>query len=326
MRNILLLSSGRRVELIQSFQRAFAKKSPNSKVVAADAQPLAPALYYADSSVVLPKISESGYKKELIKAIKERNIDLVIPTIDPELPVLAAAKTEIEEVTDAKVMIADPWVINICNDKELTHSHVTEKGLIAPDLYDTESELDDSNFPLILKPKSGSSSIGVNVVNSNEELQFLLPRTNDPMIQELISGEEYTADCFCDFDGKVISIVPRLRIATRGGEILKGKIVKDMEIINSVRSLLETLPMPGHSTVQCFKTERGIEFIEVNPRFGGGAPMSIAAGANSCERLIDLLAGKTLDYDEGYEDGLLFLRFDQSIVLREEQLKTGLKN
>lgn len=325
MRNVLLLSSGRRVELIQCFQRAFAKKSPNSKVIAADAQPLAPALYFADEAVLLPKISETGYKESLIDVINENDIELVVPTIDPELPVLAALKAEVEAATNATIMISEPWVIDICNDKELTHRHLMENGLLAPVLHNSESELTSEDFPLILKPKAGSSSIGVNVVGSAEDLQFLIPRTKDPMIQELVYGDEYTTDCFSDFDGNIISIVPRLRIATRGGEILKGRIVKDLEIVAAVRALLETLPMPGHSTVQCFKTARGVEFIEVNPRFGGGAPMSIAAGADSCERLIDLLDGQALGYDDSYEDGLTFLRFDQSIVLRDEDLKLGKK-
>lgn len=323
MRNILLLSAGRRVELVQCFQKALAKKSPNSKVVAADAQSLAPALFFADEAVLLPKISEAGYKEALVKIIVEKEIDLVIPTIDPELPILAGIKSEVETDTDATIMIAEPWVINICNDKVLTHQHVTQNGLLAPVIYASESELSVENFPIILKPRAGSSSIGVNVVDSIEDLHFLIPRTKDPMIQEMIYGEEYTVDCFSDFSGEIISIVPRLRIATRGGEILKGRIVKDPDVISASKSLLKSLPMPGHSTIQCFKTKRGIEFIEVNPRFGGGAPMSIEAGANSCERLIDLLDGHSLTYDDKYADGLTFLRFDQSIVLRDHELSIG---
>lgn len=320
MKNVLLLSSGRRVELVQCFQRALERVSPNSKVVAADAQPLAPSLYFADASVVLPKINEASYKDELIKVLNDFEIQLVIPTIDPELPVLARIKREIEAETNAFVMVAQPWVVDICNDKELTHNHIVENGLLSPKLFDLGGQVEEENFPLMLKPKSGSSSIGVNVVHNQQELDFLVPKTNEPMLQELVEGEEYTADCFADFDGNVISVVPRLRIATRGGEILKGRIAKDPAIIEAVQELLRTLPIPGHSTVQCFKTGRGIEFIEINPRFGGGAPMSIVAGADSCERLVKLIDGESLEYDESYQDGLTFLRFDQSIALNDDDI------
>lgn len=324
MKNILLLSSGRRVELVQAFQRAFAEVSPNSKVIAADAQPLAPALYHADEAIILPKISASNYKDELSKAIQKYEIDLVIPTIDPELPVLADLREELEAETNTKIMVAEPWVTKICNDKVLTQEHVLKNGLLAPAILEP-SEIQMQSFPLILKPRAGSSSIGVNIVSSLDELEYLLPRTQNPMVQQLVYGDEFTADCFSDFNGNVISVVPRLRIATRGGEILKGRIVKDPEVIDAVRKLLESLPMPGHSTVQCFKTERGVEFIEVNPRFGGGAPMSIVAGADSCKRLVTLLNGGSLEYDESYEDGLTFLRFDQSIVLRGSDIIQGEK-
>ncbi|AGG65758.1 ATP-grasp domain-containing protein [Corynebacterium callunae] len=323
MRNILLLSAGRRVELIQAFQSAFAEVSPLSKVIAADAQPLAPGLYHADLAIILPKVSANNFRDELVKAIREYEIDLVVPTIDPELPVLSHLREQLEDETGTRIMIAEPWVIDICNDKVLTQQHVTKNGLLAPKIYEDSSLIESSQFPLILKPRAGSSSIGVNIVNSLEELNYLLPATQSPMIQQLVFGDEFTADCFSDFEGKVISIVPRLRIATRGGEILKGRIVKDTDVIEAVRRLLESLPMPGHSTVQCFKTKEGVEFIEVNPRFGGGAPMSIAAGADSCKRLVELLNGGVLEYDESYEDGLTFLRFDQSIVLKDNELIQG---
>lgn len=317
MTNILLLSAGRRVELVEAFQNALATHSPGSRLIAADIQALAPALYHADEAVLLPSINEPTYIDELCKTIDDFDIKLVVPTIDPELLVLAEARRDIEKRTRARVMISEPWVTRITNDKVFTHEHVLSHGLLAPSIYESPTDLRDDNFPVILKPRAGSSSIGVNRVESREELKYLLPRTADPMIQELLTGEEYTVDCFSDFDGAVISVVPRLRIATRAGEILKGRIVKDPDIINAVKKLLRELPMPGHSTVQCFKTERGVEFIEVNPRFGGGAPMSIAAGADSCSNLVRLLQGETMSYRDDYEDGLTFLRYDQAVVLRD---------
>lgn len=320
MVNVLLLSSGRRIELIQAFQKALSEHAPGSKIIAADAQSLAPALYLADKAVLLPRLTEETYIDRLCEVIEKFKIELVVPTIDPELPILSDARKEIEARTGTRIMVADPWVIRICNDKILTQEHVVSNGLLAPFVFESATGVSEEDFPLILKPRAGSSSIGVNVVKSFDEINYLLPRTHDPMIQEFVTGEEYTVDCFSDFDGNVISVVPRLRIATRGGEILKGRISKNRNIMNAVEALLRTLPMPGHSTIQCFETDRGIEFIEINPRFGGGAPMSIAAGADSCSRLIKILQGEELSYDDSFEDGLTFLRFDQSIMVRDSDL------
>lgn len=306
--------------MVQAFQKALLKHASGSKVVAGDAQGLAPALYHADDAVLLPRVSDPSYLDSLCSAIKDHQISLVVPTIDPELPVLAALRSEIESRTGARVMVAEPWVTRICDDKILTQDHVSENGLMAPMLYAQPEDIRDKDFPVIIKPKAGSSSIGVHVVNTRDELDYLLPRTAEPMIQRLIVGDEHTVDCFSDFEGNVVTVVPRLRIATRGGEILKGRIVKDPEIIAAVKSLLATLPMPGHSTVQCFKTDRGVEFIEVNPRFGGGAPMSIAAGADSCSHLVRILQGERLSYNEDYEDGVTFMRFDQAVMVRDSEV------
>ena len=138
------------------------------------------------------------------------------------------------------------------------------------------------------------------------------------MVQELVEGEEYTIDCFADLAGEVISVVPRVRLATRGGEVAKGRVVRHDALIADVRRLLEMLRPIGHVTVQCIVTEDGrIVYIEVNPRFGGGAPMSIASGADSCEWLYRILRGEELHYDGKFRDGLTFLRYDQSICLDE---------
>ena len=139
----------------------------------------------------------------------------------------------------------------------------------------------------------------------------------EPMVQEFIEGTEYSVDVFCDFDSNPITVVPRIRLATRGGEIAKGQISRDREIINDVMRMLDILKPVGHITIQCMKTKRGIEYIEINPRFGGGAPMSIDAGADSCENLYRLLLGEKLQYNEDYKDGMLFVRFDKSISINK---------
>ena len=134
-----------------------------------------------------------------------------------------------------------------------------------------------------------------------------------------MEGREFTVDVFLDFDGNLITVVPRLRMATRSGEISKGKIIKDREIIDDIKRLVKALKPIGHITVQLMKTNKGIEYIEINPRFGGGAPMSIQSGADSCENLYRLLMGDKLEYNENYRDNIMFFRFDNSICVDENK-------
>lgn len=318
--NVLILSAGRRVELVQAFRAAVRRLGVQGRVIAADCQLLAPALYFADEWTLLPKVSERDYVDSLIREIRQRRVALVIPTIDTELPILAANRGRIENGTGARVMVSDESVIQHCGDKIAMHAFFVEHGFGTPRLYSSE-DLDEGAYslPLFIKPRDGSASIGAHRVDSQEELEGYRQTVPNPLVQECVEGEEYTLDCFADLTGRVISVVPRVRLATRGGEVAKGRIVRHEALITDVKRLLGALRPIGHVTVQCIVTPVGrIAYIEVNPRFGGGAPMSIASGADSCEWLYRTLLGEELEYASEFRDGLTFLRYDQSVCLDED--------
>lgn len=316
--NILILSVGRRVELVECFQNAAKRLKIQSIIVGADCSDSAPAMFYTDKQVILPKITDENYIDEIINVCNREEIKLIIPTIDTDLILLSTERERIEFETDALVLISKPEIISMCRDKISTQKYLEENGFKIPKMY-TREELksEDLTFPLFIKPKSGSSSINIFKVNNLEELHIYQSIIKEPIIQDYMEGDEYTVDAFSDFQGKVITIVPRLRMATRGGEISKGKIVKDREIIKDVKKLIESIKPTGHVTVQLMKTSKGIEYIEINPRFGGGAPMSIKSGADSCANLYRLLMGEDLEYNENYRDNIMFFRFDNSICVDE---------
>jgi carbamoyl-phosphate synthase large subunit len=312
--NILILSAGRRVELVNRFKSAIENLELKGKIIAGDCSDLAPALYFADEKIILPRVDSGKYINAIIDVCKEFSVDLVVPTIDTELLLLSEYKKEIELKGKCKLLISSNKVIEICRDKILTQKYLEDKGFGIPKMFSYE-DIVDEDFPLFIKPKSGSSSIDAYKLESMSDLNNYIKMVNDPIIQEFAEGEEYTVDVFVDFDGNIITIVPRLRIATRSGEIAKGRIVKDPLIINDVKILINELKPIGHITVQLMKTSDGIKYIEINPRFGGGAPMSIDSGANSCENLLKLMCGKRLSYNENYRDNVTFLRFDSSICI-----------
>lgn len=318
--NILILSAGRRVELIRCFQKAAQKLNIKSNIVAGDCSLTAPGLYFADKKIKLEPIKEEEkYITSIISACKKEDIALIVPTIDTDLLLLARNKSIIEELTHAKLLISDIGIIKICRDKIKTQQFFEKYNFHIPRMYSKE-ELNKENirFPLFIKPKSGSSSVNTFIVNDRDELDTFQSIVKDAIVQDFIQGDEYTVDVFLDFESNVISIVPRLRIATRSGEISKGRIVKDREIIQDILRLMSILKPIGHITVQLMKTEKGIEYIEINPRFGGGAPMSIQSGADSCEYLYKLLMGEDLQYNENYKDNITFLRFDDSICINDK--------
>ncbi|SFT25321.1 ATP-grasp domain-containing protein [Paenibacillus sp. BC26] len=316
--NVLMLSAGRRVELVQCFQKAAKKLNVTSNIVAGDCSDTAPALFFADRKYKLPQINEPNYIESIIQACNEEDISLVVPTIDTDLMLLARNKNYIEKETKAVVLISDIKVVENCRDKFNTQRFFEANDIGIAKMY-TDEELSNNElrFPLFIKPKSGSSSINAFKVNNADELEIYKSLIKEPIVQDFIEGEEYTVDVFLDFNSTVITIVPRLRLATRSGEISRGKIVKDRVIIEDIKRVMKLLKPIGHITVQLIKTNYGIKYIEVNPRFGGGAPMSIQSGADSCENLYRIMLGEKLVYHENYRDNLLFLRFDNSICLDE---------
>lgn len=317
--NVLILSAGRRVELVKCFKEARESLGIEGNIVAVDISTTAPAIYHADKYYIVPRINDEKFIGEIIRICKEEDIHLIVPTIDTELKKLSDNKILIESNTNAKVLVSSEEVIKICRDKYNTQDFFEKNGFKMPHLV-TKKDIDEKNyrFPLFIKPLNGSSSINTFKINNERELEFFLEYVPNPIVQEFIEGDEYTIDVFTDFKSNLITIVPRQRIATRGGEVLKGITKKDREIIEEVKKVIYKLKPIGHITVQCMKTKDGIKFIEINPRFGGGAPISIKAGANSPKNLYKLLLGEELNYNEDYEENLLASRYDEAVFLNHK--------
>ena len=316
--NILITSCGRRVELVKAFQNARDIVGIKGSVMCADMSVKAPAMMFADKSFTVPRLSDHKYIDELINICTENNIDLIVPTIDTELQILADYKSKIENCTNAKVLISNSNVIEICNDKIKATQFFADNGFSIPNtLSDSDVVNGNYSFPLFIKPLNGSSSINAFKVNNEKELKFFYDYITDPIVQECVTGVEYTVDVFIDFDGNIITCVPRKRLATRGGEVLIGEIDMNCDIIDNVTKMIKTLGAIGHITVQGFYCEdKQFRYIEINPRYGGGAPMSIKAGADSCSMLYKLLSGSNItDEDTVIRDGALFSRFDDCVEI-----------
>ena len=312
---ILFTSIGRRVELMQAFKNAAKNLKVNLEIYGADITDSAPALYFCDYTVIVPKIRDENYIPTLIKICKEEKIDALIPTIDTDLLLLSQHKNDFGNTI---VVISDEDKVAICRDKRYTADYFNSLGLNSPHPVDDYKNYKEG-FPAFIKPKDGSSSIFAYKVENEEELISYAHQIPDYIIQPFISGTEYTVDVFCDFEGNPIYITPRIRLAIRSGEVLKTEIRQDDSIINEIKELVKDYKPCGQITVQLIKDSKTNKnyYIEINPRFGGGAPLSIKAGADSAEAMLRLLNGEKLFYqDKKAEDGAIFSRFDQSVRVK----------
>ena len=318
--NTLILSAGRRVELTKLFKKALEKLNLDGNIITADINNTAPALQFSDKYYLISRIDSENYIDDIINICLKEDINLIIPTIDTELLKLAENKEKIETLTKAKINISSLGVIKICRDKLKTQEFFQKNGFGVPKLISEKDILENNlKFPLFIKPFNGSSSINTFKIKNKEELMFFKNYISQPVIQEFIEGEEYTVDVFLDFESNPITIVPRQRLATRSGEISKGLIIKNRKIIKDIKRLIKVLKPVGHITVQCMDTKNGIKYIEINPRFGGGAPMSISAGADSCVNLYKLILGEKLTYTEEYRENLLCVRYDETLYIDKEK-------
>ncbi len=312
MKNILITSIGRRVELIQLFKNAIIDKNINCKVIGIDSSRTAPGIKFVDIFENISKIDSKKYNQELESIIKKHNVGLIIPTIDTELLILSSLKEELRSKFDCNVLIPDQDLLNNFRNKINSHNYFIQNGFNSPTLLSPNMVF---QFPVFIKPFDGSSSIGAMKVENRDELEYLLKNTKNPMIQEFIDGPEFSIDVFKYSNDEIVSLVIRERIAVRSGEISKGRIVKDTLIEKEVRRFAQTIRFIGNITIQVIKKDDKIYFIEVNCRFGGGTPISIMAGANSCHYAIDIMLGKPLTKLPKVQTNIDFARYDQTVFL-----------
>jgi carbamoyl-phosphate synthase large subunit len=299
------------------FKEYLMQQNISGKVITADYKNNAPTVFISDKHYLVPTVSDENYLNELVNICLKEKIKLIIPLIDTELPILAKNKKRFEEL-GIKVLVSSGQIIEIGCDKLETFNFFIKHNISTPKVY--QEDEDDYQFPLIVKPRNGSAGNGVTIVHDQRELKFFQNYITNSIIQDYVTGEEYTVDVMLDWEGNIKSIVPRLRIETRAGEVSKGVTKKDFAIIDAVVDVMGKLEgVVGCINLQCFKKDNGeIVFIEINPRFGGGAPLSIHAGANLPKWTIALIEGLTFsDFDFSWRDGVTMLRYDDAVFTEQ---------
>jgi carbamoyl-phosphate synthase large subunit len=317
--NILFTCIGRRVSLQRAFRAAAKSLGLNCSIFGTETTELSSALQLCDKAFVVHPVTHRQYIPQLLAIVKSHHIGLLVPTVDLDLKVLAANRQKFEAL-GCRVLVSKLSVINICQDKRKTYRFLIENGFDSPLTLSPREILSKRRFngPYFMKPWDGYAGRGNAVIEDRRDLEFYTEKIPNPICQELVRGQEVTCDAYVDFDMKVRCIVPRLRLEVRSGEVSKARIVKNKRIMKLTKSLVEKLGAgPGVITIQLFRTsDKKIKFIEINPRFGGGVPLSIKAGANFPKWILQQLTGrKPRIIFDGFEDGLTMLRYDAEVWL-----------
>lgn len=315
--NILITSAGQRVSLVRAFQKELTTLYPGKKVYTTDMHPeLSAACNVSDKYFTVKRVTDPNYIEELIGLCRQHDIGMVVPTIDTELMVLAKNKERFKEL-GIHVIISSVDFVDKCRDKRKINLFFEERNIEVPKAIDKFNP----QFPLFIKPYDGSLSVNTFLIERSEQLtEFHL--TNEKFLfMEYIDKQhhaEYTVDMYYDKMNRARCIVPRKRLLIRAGEINKGLTCKN-GLVAFLRERLDTIPgAVGCLTVQVFLNETSgrIVAIEINPRFGGGYPLSYKAGANYPQWLIrEYFDNETIEYFDDWEDQLLMLRYDDEVIV-----------
>jgi carbamoyl-phosphate synthase large subunit len=315
---VLVSSAGRRVELLRGFRAALADLGVDGRVLAADRSWWSSAFHLADQGVRVPSCHDPSFVPAVLVVCARHGIDLVVPTIDPELPVYAAARDRFAEA-GVTVAVSSPAAVAIAADKVRTHGWLVEAGL--PTVRQAAVDVVRADpagwpFPLVVKPRYGSAGTGVAVVTSHDELD-VAARSGEVVVQSLAPGAEHTVDVLVDRAGRCVSVVPRRRLEVRAGEVSKAVTVRSPALEDLAERVCDALPGAyGPLTVQMFVEGGDMAVIEVNARFGGGFPLAREAGADHPRWLVEEVAGlpSTASRD-AWRDGLVMLRYDAAVFV-----------
>jgi carbamoyl-phosphate synthase large subunit len=213
-------------------------------------------------------------------------------------------------------------LVDYCRNKNLTKKVFDDLGISYPTIFNKDA----IEFPCFMKPYDGSCSIGAKAIPSSSDLTDLDLKNPKNMFMELIpcTYKEYTVDAYYDKFGDLKCFVPRLRIETRAGEISKG-VTRKNHVYNFLMDKLDKLNGAyGCITIQLFVSEDDLDYkgLEINPRFGGGFPLSYSAGANYPKMMIrEYILGENLSFEESWKNNFLMLRYDASVFIENYESK-----
>ncbi len=315
--NILITSVGRRGYMIEYLREALGGEG---EVHVSNSQ-YTYVFEYADKSVITPLCFDEEYIPFLKEYCTKNSIDIIISLFDVDLPVLAANKSQFEEM-GIKVIVSDENVINICNDKWETYKFLSNNNFYTPKTYIDMDELltdiknGEMSYPIIIKPRWGMGSIGVFVAENEEELKVLYKKAKKAMtnsylkyeskadiehsiiMQEKLSGQEYGIDVINDLDGNFVSYVVRRKIDMRAGETDIAQIENNSIISSEAARIGKILGHIANLDCDMFLVNNTPYILEMNARFGGGYPFSHGAGVNLPLAIVKWVKGEKVDKEK----------------------------
>jgi carbamoyl-phosphate synthase large subunit len=332
---VMLTGAGKRYDIVACFARL-------THTVVADPAPLAPAQYAAHTRAAVPRIDDPHYLTALRELCEQHEVGAVLPLTDLDIELLARARQQ----RRLPAFVPSPDVARATYDKYEAHLLLQRLGLPSPPtvLPEDGDGLEQLQYPVMVKPRRGSGARSIHLAHDPAQARFFvdylqeqpadpgraieLPAPEPVMVQRAMGGPELSIDCLGDLDGRCLNAIPRTMLESRGGESIKGQVVRDDELIELGRRTVEELKVTGPATVQVFRDpDVGLAITDVNTRFGGAFPAPAYAalpGRTYPELILAMACGESVEPHLGeFRDGSFFTRYYWQLELDPRHHPTG---
>jgi len=329
---VLLTGVGKRYDIVSCFAAL-------THTVAADPSALAPAQYAAHARASVPRMDDPDYVPALRRVCEEHGVGVVLPLTDLDIEILAVALEERE----LPAMVPSAQVARATYDKYEAHLLLESLGLPSPPTALPDEDIEGLDYPVMIKPRRGSGARSIHLAHDAGQARFFIEYVQEPplarrpsgvatgepvMLQRAMGGEELSIDCLGDRDGRCLNAIPRTMLESRGGESIKGQVVRDEELIELGRGVMEALHVAGPATIQVFRDpEVGIAITDVNTRFGGAFPAPMYAalpGRSYPELIVRMAGGERVEPHVGeFRAGMTFTRYYCQLELDRELQPTA---
>lgn len=328
MMNILFCSVGRRCELLKDFRKTMGDQV---KIVVTDNSQVAPAMAFADRAYLVPLINDPSYISILLDICKKEEIQAITTLIDPEIMLLAKHRAEFEALG---VTVLAPYeeTAKLCFNKYDMYHFLLENGIDTVKTYGTYDEFMKDydtgaiTFPVFVKPRTGSGSVGARKVDTLELLKQLTDQDESLIIQELMTGKDLDADVYVDtISHKPVAIFSKKKLSTTIGGANKTISFKDEALFSFVEKVIQVMQFNGPLDMDFFYQNGKYYLSEINPRFGGAYLHAYGAGVDFIKLIQKNVEGIENAADIGhYEEDVVMMMYDSVVIRKKSELEESM--